>query len=177
MGYATGIGRVLTAMLLIAFTAAATRLIDARLPVFSSIWIRLALITAILFATVGAIALFHQLLSPSHSGIGLDPVRDGKGPQLRRGLFIGAGGVLVFLAIAVALQEFVRIPVERTLLIGFGIGLAWGATAKPWWFWEHWKAQFLRKLIGDNAVVALYLVMALLLLYAAVFGDLAQLGP
>jgi hypothetical protein len=31
---------------------------------------------------------------------------------------------------------------------------------RPWWFWENWKARWLRGLIGDGATAVVYLALA-----------------
>jgi hypothetical protein len=34
------------------------------------------------------------------------------------------------------------------------------ALTRPWWFWENWKARWLRGLIGDEATTVVYLALA-----------------
>ena len=71
----------------------------------------------------------------------------------------------------VAALAYAGIPVRRTLVFGFGVALALATARKPWWFWDHWKAQVVRELIGDGATTVVYLAIAAALLFLAIVGD------
>jgi hypothetical protein len=79
--------------------------------------------------------------------------------------------LLIYFALGKALEFYAGVPVERTVLVGFALGLAWVTARKPWWFWDHWKAHFLRRLIGDTATTVAYLAIAILLLYLGLLGE------
>jgi hypothetical protein len=42
-------------------------------------------------------------------------------------------------------------PRDRALWIGVGTLLALLTLTRPWWFWQNWKARWIRGLIGDAA--------------------------
>lgn len=49
---------------------------------------------------------------------------------------------------------------DRALWVGLGTFLALMTLTRPWWFWENWKARWLRGLIGDEATAVVYLALA-----------------
>ncbi len=138
-------------------------------------WARFLFAGTLLFAIVGAVILFLSILSPEHSDLSLARLDDHRGPTLRRGLLIATALFLVFAALARALAVYAGISEDRTLVAGFGLALGWCTLRKPWWFWDHWKAGFVRGLIGDQATTIVYLVFAALLLYAALSGHSSEM--
>jgi hypothetical protein len=165
------IARLLTIVGLLAVGFAGANLVDAGRTADWPPWARFTFAGGLLFVTVGAVALFHRVLSPAHSDLGPGLESDQRGPALRRGLLFGAGVLLAYFALGKALESFAGVPVERTLLVGFALGLAWATARKPWWFWDHWKAHILRQLVGDAATTVIYLAIATILLYLAILGD------
>jgi hypothetical protein len=49
---------------------------------------------------------------------------------------------------------------DRVLWVGLGGFLALATVTRPWWFWENYKARWLRGLIGDEATAFVYLLMS-----------------
>ena len=49
---------------------------------------------------------------------------------------------------------------DRTLWVGLGAFLGLATLARPWWFWENYRARWLRNVIGDGATIMLYLAVA-----------------
>jgi hypothetical protein len=137
-------------------------------------WGRFLWASGLILAAVGAVILLHSIISPEHSDLGPELESDRRGPTLRRGLLIGTAIVLLVVAAAVALEAYAGIDVDRTFLAGFGVAAAWCTLRKPWWFWGHWKAHFLRSIVGDAATTVIYLAIAALALYGAVFADLSS---
>jgi hypothetical protein len=60
---------------------------------------------------------------------------------------------------------------DRVLWVGFGLFLTGMTLARPWWFWESYKARWLRDLIGDEATAGFYLVVASLMVWVGLFTD------
>ncbi len=88
----------------------------------------------------------------------------------RSGLILFAVCLAVFGSLLVTAAE-AGWPRDRVLWIGVGAFLALMTLARPWWFWESWKARWLRNLIGDEATAAVYLAMAGIMVYVGVFTD------
>lgn len=42
---------------------------------------------------------------------------------------------------------------------------------RPWWFWENWKARWLRDLIGDGGTALVYLTLAAVMVWVGLFTD------
>lgn len=62
-------------------------------------------------------------------------------------------------------------PRDRTLWVGFGLFLAGMTVVRPWWFWENYKARWLRGLIGDAPTAGFYLAVAAVMLWVGLFTD------
>jgi hypothetical protein len=60
---------------------------------------------------------------------------------------------------------------DRALWVGFGAFVGLATVARPWWFWENWKARWLRGLIGDEATAACYLLVAAVMVWVGLFTD------
>src|SRR5262249_26917113 len=56
-------------------------------------------------------------------------------------------------------------PRNRTLWVGMGAFLALATLARPWWFWENYRARWLRDLIGDETTAGLYLIIASVMIW------------
>ena len=62
-------------------------------------------------------------------------------------------------------------PRDRTLWVGMGSFLALMTLARPWWFWENYRARSLRGLIGDEPTAGLYLVIAAAMIWVGLFTE------
>ena len=62
-------------------------------------------------------------------------------------------------------------PRNRTLWVGMGTFLALMTLARPWWFWENYRARWLRGLIGDEPAAGLYLVIATAMIWVGLFTE------
>jgi len=164
------IPRLLAVLGLLSAAFAGAKLVDAGSAAHWPPSARIALGVAVFFATVGAMVVLHSLLSPDHSGLGPALESDRRGPALSKGILSAAAVLLTYFALSKALEFFVGVPVERTLLAGFALALTWATARKPWWFWDHWKAHLVRRVIGDTATTLVYLTIAALALYLAILG-------
>ena len=87
------------------------------------------------------------------------------------------GGVILvavsFLAIGtlwVAAAEF-GWPRDRALWVGIGLFLALMTLTRPWWFWENYKARWLRGRIGDEPTAGIYLALAAAMVWVGLFTE------
>lgn len=62
-------------------------------------------------------------------------------------------------------------PRHRTLWVGMGSFLALMTLARPWWFWENYRARWLRGVIGDEPAAGLYLVIAAVMIWVGLFTE------
>ena len=60
---------------------------------------------------------------------------------------------------------------DRTMWLGIGGLLMVLTLTRPRWFWENYKARWLRDLIGDGATTAFYLVLAAMMVWVGLFTD------
>jgi hypothetical protein len=58
---------------------------------------------------------------------------------------------------------------DRTLWIGMGAFLSLMTVARPWWFWENYRARWLRDAIGDGPTIFIYLAMSALLVWVGLY--------
>jgi hypothetical protein len=81
----------------------------------------------------------------------------------RNGLW---GGVVLFLVSiglvggALALAAVMRWNRDRVMWVGVGGFLGLMTILRPWWFWENYRARWLRKIIGDGATAVIYMALA-----------------
>jgi hypothetical protein len=47
-----------------------------------------------------------------------------------------------------------------------------GTWWRPWWFWEHPKARFLRRILGDSGATLIYMVIGMGMVYLGFFTTL-----
>jgi hypothetical protein len=73
-------------------------------------------------------------------------------------LFIAA--MVGFIAGCVFLARVLRTDQDAVFAIALGLLLAVLTLARPWWFWSHPKALFLRAAIGDLPTTIVYLAVA-----------------
>ena len=57
------------------------------------------------------------------------------------------------------------------LWVGFGTILTLLTLTRPWWFWDHYKARWLRDIIGDEATTLCYLLLAGVMVWVGLFTD------
>ena len=58
---------------------------------------------------------------------------------------------------------------DRVLWVGLGNFLALMTLTRPWWFWENYRAQWLRNSIGDGATALLYLAIAGVMVWVGLY--------
>jgi hypothetical protein len=96
-------------------------------------------------------------------------------PQPSRSGFVG--GMILFLvcALSVAILWLGAMelgwPRHRTLWVGVGAFLAVMTLVRPWWFWENYRARWLRNLIGDEPTAGLYLAIAAVMIWVGLFTE------
>lgn len=96
---------------------------------------------------------------------------DGEPPRYRwfRGSMLLTVSALASLAGAYVWGLSAALSFDRSAWIGFGVFLVVMTVARPWWFWEHYKARFLRRLVGDELVIAFYLVVGFAMIWVGLF--------
>ena len=62
-------------------------------------------------------------------------------------------------------------PRDRVLWVGLGLFLAGMTVVRPWWFWENYRARWLRDLIGDESTAVIYLALAAFMIWVGFFTD------
>jgi hypothetical protein len=60
---------------------------------------------------------------------------------------------------------------DRAMWVGVGGFLGLLTMVRPWWFWENYKARWLRKLIGDGATAVVYLAIAAIMVWIGLNTD------
>jgi hypothetical protein len=60
---------------------------------------------------------------------------------------------------------------DRVLWIGLGNFLALMTLIRPWWFWENWKARWLRNSIGDAPTALFYLAISGVMVWVGLYTD------
>jgi hypothetical protein len=60
---------------------------------------------------------------------------------------------------------------DRVLWIGLGNSLALMTLIRPWWFWENYKARWLRSAIGDGPTAFLYLAVSGVMVWMGLYTD------
>jgi hypothetical protein len=87
------------------------------------------------------------------------------------------GGLTLFAVTLLLLVSLLVVAAEagwsrdRALWVGLGTSLALMTLTRPWWFWENWKARWLRNLIGDEATAVVYLTLAAAMLWVGLYTD------
>jgi hypothetical protein len=59
----------------------------------------------------------------------------------------------------------------RTLWLGFAAYLALMTLLRPTWFWENYRARWLRRLVGDEGTALLYLLFTALMVWVGLSTD------
>ncbi|HEX5387125.1 MAG TPA: hypothetical protein VFW66_10520 [Gemmatimonadales bacterium] len=102
---------------------------------------------------------------------GAEPPAAPSGGSRRRGGVILLFVLLVLLGGLWAVAGPAGWPRDRVLWVGFGAFLAGMTLTRPWWFWGHYKARWLRGLIGDEATAFLYLLLAGAMVWIGLFTN------
>jgi hypothetical protein len=95
-------------------------------------------------------------------------------PQSRRGW---RGNLLLF-AVSLAILGGLLGPSrelgwsrDRVLWVGLGTFLALMTLTRPWWFWENYRARWLRNSIGDAPTALLYLALSGVMVWVGLYTD------
>ena len=127
----------------------------------------LAIVFALLSLLFGALAA-HEWSDATDDQARSGPTRSGV-----------VGGLILFLvsALSVAILWIgateLGWPRNRTLWVGLGAFLAVMTLARPWWFWDNYRARWLRSLIGDEPTAGLYLAVAAAMIWVGLFTEWA----
>jgi hypothetical protein len=81
----------------------------------------------------------------------------------------GGGNILgVYLGIALGLCAgswvlawVLHVQFDRVFLVVGGLLTLGGTWLRPWWFWEHPKALFLRRILGDSGTALFYMIIGM----------------
>jgi len=60
---------------------------------------------------------------------------------------------------------------DRALWLGFAGFLALMTVLRPTWFWENYRARWLRGVVGDEGTALLYLLLAGIMVWVGLFTD------
>jgi hypothetical protein len=60
---------------------------------------------------------------------------------------------------------------DRAMWEGVGGFLGLLTILRPWWFWENYRARWLRNAIGDGATAAVYLAVAAIMMWIGLNTD------
>lgn len=58
---------------------------------------------------------------------------------------------------------------DRALWVGLGTFLAIMTVTRPWWFWENYRARWLRNVIGDRPTATFYLVLSAIMVWVGLY--------
>jgi hypothetical protein len=124
---------------------------------------------AIVFAMVSVVLLalaVRQWSAPaSEAGSDDRPPKRWQGNLL---LFLLSIGLVVSVMVAAELVGWNR---DRALWISVGSFLGLMTLLRPWWFWENYRARWLRNLIGDEATMVVYLGLAAIMVWVGLNTD------
>jgi hypothetical protein len=126
-------------------------------------------IAAIVFAMVSvvllAVAVRQWSAPPSEGGSDARARNRWQGNLL---LFLLSIGLVVSVLLAAELAGWNR---DRALWISVGSLLGLLTLLRPWWFWENYRARWLRNLIGDEATMVVYLGIAAIMVWVGLNTD------
>jgi hypothetical protein len=84
--------------------------------------------------------------------------------------------VRVYLGIALglcagswAIGRVLQVQFDRVFLVVGGLLTLGGGWLRPWWFWEHPKALFLRRILGDTGAALVYTILGSGMVYLGFF--------
>jgi hypothetical protein len=98
-------------------------------------------------------------------------VRDWRGRTRGRGVLILTAVTLLTLGALWLAATHEQWGLDRALWIGFGGFIALATLFRPWWFWDNYKARWLRALIGDEATAFFYLAVSAVMVWVGLFTD------
>ena len=126
-------------------------------------------IAAIVFAMVSVVLLAYAIRpwSAPPSEVGSDE-RARTRWQGNLLLFLLSIGLVVSVLLAAELAGWNR---DRALWISVGSFLGLMTLLRPWWFWENYRARWLRNLIGDEATMVVYLGIAAIMVWVGLNTD------
>lgn len=128
----------------------------------------LAALALAVVSVVLVVVAFRELMAPGDESVSDTMARRGGG--LPDGVIL-FGVCLLLLGGLVGGAAVFGWSRDRALWTGLGTFLALATLARPRWFWEHWKARWLRDLIGDEATALFYLAIAALMVWIGLFTD------
>jgi hypothetical protein len=126
-------------------------------------------IAAIVFAMVSLVLLalaVRQWSAPPSEGPSDERARNRWQGNLL--LFLLSIGLVVSVLLAAELAGWNR---DRALWISVGSFLGLMTLLRPWWFWENYRARWLRNLIGDEATMVVYLGIAAIMVWVGLNTD------
>ena len=88
----------------------------------------------------------------------------------REGLF-GLCLTLVWIGLLWILADANGWNRDRTLWLGLGSFVATMTVIRPRWYWNNYRARWLRDSIGDTATSAFYLLVAALMMWVGFFTN------
>jgi hypothetical protein len=83
-------------------------------------------------------------------------------------------GVLVSVALVAGVMTVAPISGwnrDRAMWVAFGGFLGCMTILRPSWFWENYRARWLRNVIGDEATTAVYLAFAAIMVWVGLNTD------
>jgi hypothetical protein len=91
--------------------------------------------------------------------------------QRGRGYILGVylGMILVLLAGSWGLARVLDLQFDRVFLVVGGFLTLGGTWLRPWWFWEHPKARFVRRILGDSGAAVAYTIIGMGMVYLGFF--------
>lgn len=119
-------------------------------------------IAAFVMASTLIVMAVHGAIFLENSGWGLKDTgwRDGRGAELRRGMFMAGLSTAAVVAVCFAVEIWMSVSARLTGAIGAGALYATWAIRKPFWFWEHPGMCRQRAVYGDRVSTAVNLAFA-----------------
>ena len=99
------------------------------------------------------------------TGDSTERYRRGKGYIL--GVYLGM--IVVLLVGSWGLARVLDLQFDRVFLVVGGFLTLGGTWLRPWWFWEHPKALFLRRILGDSGTALVYTIIGMGMVYLGFF--------
>jgi hypothetical protein len=118
-----------------------------------------AMVLAMVSVVLLAVAVRQWSAPPSEAGSDERAQNRWQGNLL---LLLLSIGLVVSVLIAAELAGWNR---DRALWISVGTFLGLMTLLRPWWFWENYRARWLRNLIGDEATMVVYLGIAAIMVW------------
>jgi len=113
--------------------------------------------------------MLDDVNAPTQRGMEGDSMNTG-----RSGWWGRVVGVLVSVGLVGSVLAVARIAGwnrDRAMWVGFGGFLGLMTILRPFWFWENYRARWLRNVIGDGATAAVYLAFAAIMVWIGLNTD------